>query len=116
MAFVKLLSVIRRLAAALPYLLLHLAFGMFVAALLGGVEVFVRIAILNPRSANEFVGLYWVVAVYLVGPVACTLAVPVHLFWYFRLESSGRQHVYSVCSSVALYMLVWALVYLAFPG
>lgn len=109
MALVKLLSAIRRLAAALPYLLLHLAIGMVFAALLGWVEVFVRITILNPSSANEFFGMAWVVAVYVFGPVACTLAVPVHIFWYFRVESSVRQHVYSVCSAVALYILVWAL-------
>jgi hypothetical protein len=111
MALTRLLSLTLKIASSLPYLALHSAIGMLLAAFAGGAEVMILVNFINPGTTNEFIGMHWVLAVYFIGPVACLLAVPFHVFSYFRLKEKAHKHGFSVSVFVVLYALVWSLLH-----
>ena len=91
---------LRKLLVALPHVLGHAALGMLIASLLGWLEA-------ASKPVNEFNGLYWVIAVSFIGPVACALAAPLHFASHARASTRVDRHMYSAAISLAMYALVW---------
>jgi hypothetical protein len=91
---------LRKLAAALPHVLVHSALGWLFAAMLGWMEA-------ANRPVNEFNGLFWLIAMWFTGPVACVLAVPLHWACHARAATAFDRHLYSLLISLAMYAAVW---------
>ncbi len=91
---------LHKLLAALPHVLGHTALGMLIAATLGWIET------VN-KPVNEFNGLFFLMALWFTGPVACALAAPLHFAFHARASTAVNRHIYSVTVSFATYALVW---------
>ncbi|MFZ6676094.1 hypothetical protein [Undibacterium sp. Xuan67W] len=98
-------------ARALKHLALHAAICFVFALFLGWIEMQVYIAQQAPGSAHEFVGMYLVLAIYIMAPISCCLAAPFHLLVYMR-KSGATRHVLSVLASIASSFVAAFAIYL----
>ena len=76
---------------------------------LGWLEVEIRVAVAGRNAANEFVGMYFVIWLYLIGPVSCLLSAPAHVLSF--VFARNRAHVYSVSASGVICGITWVLLY-----
>jgi hypothetical protein len=70
---------------------------------------------MTTHSGNEFVGMYLVVALFILGPIACGLASPVYLWVYFK-TAEAKRHRTAIAASFAASVGVWFVFYLLSAG
>jgi hypothetical protein len=100
------------LPVALPvalHVVLHAAVCFVLALALGWLELQIRITAGGRNAANEFVGMYFVLWIYFIGPVSCLFAAPAHVLSF--VLARNRAHIYSVCASGTICAATWVFVY-----
>lgn len=87
------------------HLALHAILCFLLGLFFGWLEIEVHIAMAEPGAANEFVGMYLVLWIYAIGPIACLLAAPAHLVVYIKKRQGI--HLYSIAASAVSCISVW---------
>jgi hypothetical protein len=92
----------------LKYLLPHLIFCYLFTVLVGWIQMNIYIYGIDGKKGlflSEFSGMYVMLAVYIIGPLNCLLASPLHLLIYLK-KIGGSRHWYSIAVSTGVSVLV----------
>jgi glucan phosphoethanolaminetransferase (alkaline phosphatase superfamily) len=100
---------VHQFTLAIRHVVLHAGICFVLAMALSWLEILARIAAAGPNAANEFIGMYFVVWLYVLGPASCLLAAPAHALAFFRAKK--RPHLYSVSISLFTCTCVWAFMF-----